>query len=255
MKQDVEINYQCADVTYSEEITRKLTAKTISNNLPALPLQLYLEISAWLSHLSVKNNVEGVCSLTVVDDQWVPIIWHQEASGPLHVKYDESSDENIQLVKDLGATEALKTLHCTIHSHNRSAAGQSSDDQNDERSKNGWHMTIGNCDKSHHSIHSRFNVFKNADFVDGKKVSDAHQEFVLVDANVIVEEFINNSDIPDYCIKTTDEIIESKSLVKFNEEWLDRCSVIQTHHHSTQQMWSNNSKWNKKKHQQHPIFR
>jgi len=223
----VDIVYDCASVTYEEEIIRKLKATHLQNHLPGLHYDLYRQISSWLTHMSVKNDVEGVCSLTILDGEWVPIIWHQEADGPLHVKFDQQSEDNIALVELLGVTEALKKTHCTIHSHNKAAASQSGDDADDERSKNGWHLTIGDCNKAQRSLHCRFNVFENAKFENGVKVSPAHQEFVLVDAELIMQELNIPDEVPDFCIASPMTILMQNTTTKnssFPEEWLDRCT-------------------------------
>jgi hypothetical protein len=224
MKQEISLEYtDCAKVDYTEEIKRTLTAKSITNHLPALPIELFVQITTWLQHLSIHNNVEGVCSLTVKNGEWVPIIWHQTAHGALNVQYEEDSPENIELVESLDVVDELKKIHCTIHSHNKAPASQSSDDQDDERSKMGWHITVGNCNQSEYSLHARFCVFANAVFKDGVKTAAAHQEFITVDPDIICEEIEHDPLTPSYLLKSTLEVMHASAEWEFPEEWLDRC--------------------------------
>lgn len=237
------LQYNVADVEY--ECTKVVTYKptSIENKLPALPLSLYQQITSWLSDVSKKHNSEGVCSLTVVDNVWKVIVWHQEVPSSLHVDFDESSDDN-QLLLDDATREALQKVHCTIHSHNKAAAGQSSNDQEDECSKPGWHITVGNCDKKKYSTHARFNITKDAVYGDdddnyGQKISDSWQEFIPVNLSTIIESLPDHDLNPSYVL-SMDAIAKMNTKAEYPSEWLDRITKP-TYHHSSNKygMWNN----------------
>lgn len=220
--------FEVADIGYEVKVTEIKKAVSISNHLPPLPLKTYHKITSWLSDVTKTHDTEGVCSLTIVDNEWKVIVWHQEAPNSLHVDYDESSEENQKLLDDV-TRQALKTVHCTIHSHNKAAASQSSNDQDDERTKKGWHITVGNCDKAQYSTHARFNITRDAIFGKnkknmGKKISDAHQEFVNVDLDIILED-INIEGVNNQYLVPVNSIAKINIETPYPEEWLDRVTI------------------------------
>ena len=87
-----QIEYSVADITYDVVVTEEYKASTIQNKLPLLPLSLYQQITSWLTDVTETHDTEGVCSLTVVDNEWKVIVWHQDAPCSLHVDFDESLD-------------------------------------------------------------------------------------------------------------------------------------------------------------------
>jgi len=187
--------FSTADIEY--EVKVEYVPKTISLNLKPLPFCLWQQIVAFLSEISDKKDTEAIVSLTLVNDEWVIIPWHQEAQGSLHVKYDESSLENKELMAQIeeendmpegSLIKALKKVNCTVHSHNKIGAHQSGDDAEDEMPRNGWHITVGHCNKPSVDLHCRVNVRRSAQFDDdGNKVAESHQEFILASPTIILE--------------------------------------------------------------------
>jgi hypothetical protein len=218
-------DYLCAAVTYKVTETITQSPNLITNKLPKLPINIWNSIVTWLCDISGKNNSEAVCSLTVINGEWKTIVWHQEAVGTLHVNFDESSEENLQLV-DEETRKALNAIHCTIHSHNKMGASQSNNDKDDERTKLGWHVTIGNCDKPELSTHARFNVQRNAVFGNeeknkGIKIKEAYQEFIEVNLNTIIEEIPEFPNIPTMYLKPLEDVLKTNHKVPYPKEWLE----------------------------------
>lgn len=222
-----QIEYSVADITYDVVVTEEYKASTIQNKLPLLPLSLYQQITSWLTDVTETHDTEGVCSLTVVDNEWKVIVWHQDAPCSLHVDFDESLDQNQGLIDD-ATRNALKKVHCTIHSHNKAPASQSSNDEKDEKTKPGWHITVGNCNSKKYTTHARFNINKDAEYGTepenlGKKVAKAHQEFINVDLDVIIEAV--DSDIDPRYVLSINDIAKLPMESDYPEEWLDRVTV------------------------------
>jgi hypothetical protein len=174
------------------KLVRKI--EDVEYMLPELKLKQWIEIVSFLNYASKKHNAEAIVSLTVLDGEWVVLPWQQEPRGNLHVKFDISSERNQELLRNVGfyAEEdeeiAMDKVHCTIHSHNKSSAFQSSDDEEDEMDKNGWHVTLGDFDKSSLSSHIRLNIKDNAVFEDGEKKMEAIQEFLDMPITTIIED-------------------------------------------------------------------
>lgn len=227
------ITYPHAEVCYNTTTTVTREPVSLQNNLPLLPFDLWQQIVSWLCDVSVQKNCEGVMSLTIVDNEWVPIVWHQTAPSSLHVKFDESSDINQQLLND-ATREALQRIHCTIHSHNTVAASQSSDDARDEAGKSGWHITIGHCQSDRLSSHTRYSCKQNATFGDagtdmaGKKLTDAHQEFIVMDLDTAVATPELPDGFPREFLKDSDELLLTNYHVPYPEVWLDRVDNVKS---------------------------
>lgn len=222
-----QVEYSVADITYDVVVTEEYKASAIQNKLPLLPLSLYQQITTWLTDVTDTYDTEGVCSLTVVDDEWKVIVWHQEAPCSLHVDFDESSDKN-QLLLDDKTRDALNKVHCTIHSHNKAPASQSSNDEKDEKTKPGWHITVGNCNSKKYTTHARFNISKNAEYGTGpdnlgKKTAKAHQEFINVDLDVIIEDI--ETEIDSRYMLSINDIAKLPIPSSYPPEWLDRVVV------------------------------
>lgn len=153
--------------------------------LPEVPLSLWGQIMGFMKWACKEQNAEAIVSLTVVDGEWVPVVWHQQVQGPLHVKFNQYDDKNIEQYGHLEG--ALELVHCTIHSHNKIGAHQSGDDADDELSKRGWHITVGKCDKDTMDFHGRYNFKQNAQFDEtGKVIKPAYQAFLEIDSQVVI---------------------------------------------------------------------
>jgi hypothetical protein len=107
------------------------TQKTIKSTLPKLPYEIWQQVVSFLRHIAKSQDTEAIVSLTIINNEWRVICWHQEPSGALHVDFKEGSDENQTLLSD-EEREALLKVHCTVHSHNKANAFQSADDKDDE---------------------------------------------------------------------------------------------------------------------------
>lgn len=242
--------FSVADIEYEVEVVKKTSPVSISNKLPLLPLATYHRITSWLSDVSAEHNTEGVCSLTVVNGQWKVIVWHQDAPTSLHVDFDESSEQNMALIDD-ETRQALRYVHCTIHSHNKAPASQSNNDQKDERTKPGWHITVGNCDKNTLSTHARFNITRDAKYGDtgefkGKKISDAHQEFIEVNLDHILEPIIEPQ-VNNAYLRSLNDIAKINIMYDYPEEWLDRITKPAPPQMNNFGMYNSSSYYHKKK--------
>jgi hypothetical protein len=169
------------------EVTKTITRtpKFITMNLPKLPMNTWRQIVSYMRWACKVQKSEAIVSLTVHEGEWAVIPWHQEASGGLHIKFDQYSEENQAIYSQYN--DSLKKVHCTIHSHNTATAFQSGDDADDEMSKNGWHTTIGCCDKDELDFHTRYNFRRHARFgKTGNVLEEAVQSFVIIDTGLVV---------------------------------------------------------------------
>lgn len=216
--------FEHAEVKYETSVITTYKPVAIKSKLPKLPIALWNQIVTFLCDVSKNNDTEATLSLTIVDKQWIPIVWFQEPSGQLHVKFDVTSQENKELLSpELEA--ALENVHCTIHSHNKSKAFQSPDDQDDELAKKGWHITVGNCDKpTNLSTHCRLNCSTHAVFNDqGKKEQDAWQEFIECKATRVIKTPPLPLLIPADCRDTVNNLIVQRNHdVEYPGEWSER---------------------------------
>ncbi len=196
----------------------ELTPKTVSMNMPKLPIRIFQQVSAFMRWASKEHNGEATVSLTIHNGEWVVIPWHQVASGSLHVKFDPTQEENVEEFGHL--EQSLSMLHCTIHSHNKAGAGQSGDDAEDELPKNGWHVTIGHCDKDKLDFHMRYNFRKKVETDQAGQVTmNAIQNFIKLNIKTIIgmEPVPGYEGMEDGFI----EILMHKSQ-DFPEEWKEK---------------------------------
>jgi len=202
-KVEEEISDLCAEVKF--EVETVYVPKTILIHLPKLPITTLQQINSFMAWCSSKHDCEGIVSLTLDDNnEWLVIPWYQEAQGSLHVKFNMHDEKNTEEYGHL--YDKLDKVHCTIHSHNKTTAFQSSDDADDELQKNGWHMTIGKCNTAGKDYHLRYNFRKNARFdEEGIKIAPAMQQFIEIDTKIIID-----IDIPDEYKDYSDMIIEGE---------------------------------------------
>ena len=221
-KRIIRKGFDVARVTFEEKTVVTTSASTITNKLPLLPFKTWIRATSFLSAVAKKKNSEAIVSLTVVRGRWRIYCWHQETSGTLHVKYDSSSEENMAMLSDEEKL-AFEKVHCTIHSHNKAGASQSSDDMKDEEGRDGWHIKVGNCDKPVMSSHCRFNVRRVAKFNEaGKKVAASYQDFIYCDIDVAVAPPKTPKSIHPKMLKGQETILLINYDAEFPEEWMDR---------------------------------
>ena len=197
------------------------TQKTVASTLPKLPYDTWQQVVSFMKHIAKSQDTEAIVSLTIVDGEWKVICWNQEPSGPLHVKFQEGSEENQALLTEK-EKDALLKVHCTVHSHNKSNAFQSSDDADDELGKEGWHITVGNCDKEVISTHCRLNCKRLAEFDEkGKKTAGGWQVFAACPVATVVE----SPQVPKKYrkfMKDNRVLLTINASVAYPEEWNER---------------------------------
>lgn len=165
----------------------QMVPKTFTPMLPPLPYKQWMEVCSFLKFCQTDRQGEGIVSLTLIKKKWHVICWHQESIG-MHVKYEEGSEENQTLLTD-ELREALDNIHCTVHSHYTAGAFQSGDDKDDELQKIGWHVTVGQMNKTKMDSHARWNLNKPARREGGVKVENSIQSWIEFDAESIVGPF------------------------------------------------------------------
>ena len=227
IKRDVDDTFPCVLVHYEEAVTTtvKHTVKGMTNVLPRLPLDMWMLITSFLCKVSKEKNTEAILSLTIVDGEWKIIVWHQQAPSAMHVKFDWTTPENKALL-DKKTERALEQIHCTVHSHNKGAAGQSNDDADDELQKIGWHTTIGNCCIPKLTLHTRFNCQRPAEYGKdednmGEKIEDSYQEFLTAKTQGTIEEY-DFGDTPESYRLSHEEMVHKNHFVDVPNEWMDR---------------------------------
>lgn len=210
-----------AVVTYEVKTVVTHTSKNVKNTLPKLPYEIWQQVVAFMKHIANGQNTEAIVSLTLIEGAWRVICWHQTPEGALHVDFKEGSDENQELLSD-EEKEALLKVHCTVHSHNKANAFQSSDDADDELGKEGWHITVGNCDKDVISTHCRLNCKRIAEFdKKGKKTQAGWQVFAVCP----ISEVIESPKVPKKYrrfMKDPRVLFHTNSSVPYPEEWNER---------------------------------
>lgn len=210
-----------AEVLYDVQTVTTYKQKSARNMLPKVPYETWQQVVSFMKHIANSQNTEAIVSLTIIDGVWKVICWHQDPTGTLHVDFKEGSDENQEMLSD-EEKAALLVVHCTVHSHNKIGASQSSDDADDELGKEGWHVTVGNCDKEILSTHCRMNCKQIAEFdKKGKKTQKGWQVFVECPISEIVmaprvpkkyKPFMKNSRV----------LLNMTQSVEYPAEWNDR---------------------------------
>ena len=211
-------------------VTMSLEPIGMSSHLPKLPYDQWRVACSYMRWAALTQDSEAIVSFTILNNEWVTICWHQEASGGLHIKFDTSDLDNSAMIS-AELEEALNQIHCTLHSHNKIGASQSGDDADDELQKHGWHITVGNLNNPEMSEHCRFNVNMMAKRDNqGHKIGEAVQFFPKAKLTSIVETPIE--EMPEnarkaYLLANLDEYIHPK-------EWEDRHEKIIYRYPATQ---------------------
>lgn len=109
--------------------------------------------------------------------------FHQQVTrGAMTISVDYTTSENVELMQRLTAMGINSgDFHGTTHNHVTMSAFASGTDKDDEAFKQGWHFTIGNCDKKPLSVHGRIRIRFSPRFdEDGNRIAKGFSEIYEV---------------------------------------------------------------------------
>lgn len=172
---------------------------------PKIPLDHWSQIVAFHKWCVATFRAEThISHLLTEDGRWVHCPFHQQVTrGAMTVQVDYTTPENLAIFEDLRTRFGVNSghWHATTHNHVTSGAFASGTDKGDEMHKQGYHLTVGHCDKPTISIDARVRILMAVKFDnDGNRVAPPVSELLQVsDYGTII-------DIPGWCAGMPEDI-------------------------------------------------
>lgn len=129
---------------------------TLDYKGPKMPKEMWLEVLSFFKWTYDTTKSESQVRLFVSQKlgTWKAWAFPQQAETGLTTKELETDDARKQRAQ-LFENDADWVAWGTVHHHCGISAFQSGTDEHDEKNQGGLHITVGDMDKPHHSIHCR----------------------------------------------------------------------------------------------------
>jgi hypothetical protein len=177
----------------------------------------------------------------------ITLPFHQQVfRGAMTISVDYTTPENTAILDRLQNEHGVNIgdFHGTTHNHVRTSAFASGTDKDDEENKQGWHFTIGHCDKPELSLDGRVRMKFNPTFdEEGVLLTKAHSElFQVSDWSTLVDIPHVHPDMPPEMRKVLSLFWLARCPDNgFPEEWKDyvtlRASTVNGFHNRGPNWW------------------